>query len=229
MKGRLVLGAVALALLPNAALAEGLKPYIELRGGVTFFDDLDSTVDDNREFTALGADSTPAKANLDTGFAIEAAVGVTYNEILRLELAPSYRRASIDDGEVPDFPLFPEDRDGDLSTINLMANVLVEPRVDRFRPYVGGGVGFGILMLDVSAVADGAKQKLSDDTTTTLAAQAMAGIGYEVTENIMITAGYAYVINFGAEFDIENNAGGGTLDTDEIESHNVMLGLRYSF
>ncbi len=57
----------------------------------------------------------------------------------------------------------------------------------------------------------------------------MAGLGYELSENFNVSAGYRYLGTTDAKFDaIFEGADAGTFDV-EIDFHEFLLALRYTF
>ncbi|WP_411818886.1 P44/Msp2 family outer membrane protein [Hyphococcus formosus] len=104
------------------------------------------------------------------------------------------------------------DGQGDVSTIYVMANALVDVELGgRLTPYIGGGVGVGFVDVDYSPSAVGIIQ----DKSTAFAYQAMAGVAYAVAPSVDVTLGYRYRATtdvsveadlFSADFDVENSA-----------------------
>ena len=57
----------------------------------------------------------------------------------------------------------------------------------------------------------------------------MAGIGYALSENFDLSAGYRYLGTTDAKFDaVFEDTDAGTFDV-EIDFHEFLLGLRYTF
>ncbi|MEO1252105.1 MAG: acyloxyacyl hydrolase [Pseudomonadota bacterium] len=112
---------------------------------------------------------------------------------------------------------------GEVETVFVMANAFLEyENTSPFTPYVGIGAGVGFVDVNYAPSAT----TIIDDNSTEFAYQAMAGIGYEVTPNTTLFAGYRYRATldanvdaslFDANFDIENRAS------------TVEAGLRVSF
>jgi len=88
----------------------------------------------------------------------------------------------------------------------------------RFRPYVSGGVGFA--RIDAKFNVTGVTGISTSDQDTVLAYQFGAGLGYDVSDNITIEAGYRYLTGQDAEF--------GT-DKASFASHNFSAGIRIHF
>jgi outer membrane immunogenic protein len=93
--------------------------------------------------------------------------------------------------------------------------------VDRFLPYVAGGVAFG--KLDAEAFdLTGASLGSDDDTSTGWTIG--AGLEYSFTDNIIGRAEYRYT-DFG-DFDFDIGAGSGSVD---LTTNDVRLGIAYKF
>lgn len=93
--------------------------------------------------------------------------------------------------------------------------------VDRFLPYIAGGVAFGRLNHDVFD-ALGAPSGSDDDTSVgwTLG----VGLEYAFTDNIIGRAEYRYT-DFG-DFDFDIN---GTSASTDLTTNDVRLGIAYKF
>jgi len=134
------------------------------------------------------------------GFIGEGAIGLAYQEdvctsTLRAELAFSFQQDTIDDSE----------GDFDVETMAVMVNGYFDLYTETdFTPYLLAGIGR-------ANVDDG-----SDDTYT-FAYQFGAGLGYSVTEHIILDLKYKYF---------------GTDDSDiipRLTTQQVLFGVRYQF
>lgn len=153
------------------------------------------------------------KSSYSAGTAVMSlAYGVRLNNF-RIEAEGKADTGSKDKG------LFGHDTiNGKLYTAALMGNVYYDiPLKSKFRPYVGAGVG--------AAYVKGDLYNLSKSTTN-LAWQVMAGIGYDLTEHWKLDLGYNYVsygdLKIGKTADID-------VQLKDIEGHNITLGTRYEF
>jgi OOP family OmpA-OmpF porin len=92
------------------------------------------------------------------------------------------------------------------------------------QPYLG--VGVGAARLNVSA-AGGFGSFQGDDTV--LAYQGMAGVAFDLTEQLALDIGYRYFVADDADFDgLSPNLTAATFDA-EYEHQAITLGLRYQF
>jgi len=92
--------------------------------------------------------------------------------------------------------------------------------IDRFMPYIAGGVAFGELK---NSLTVGGSTNYSDDKTMT-GFTAGAGIDYAATDNILLRFEYRYT-DFGhKDFDL------GTIDTrGSYKTNDIRLGVAYKF
>ena len=58
--------------------------------------------------------------------------------------------------------------------------------------------------------------------------QLAAGVGYVISKQITLDLGYKYFATAKPEFEFSAGFGGGKVEA-EYSSHNIFLGLRYSF
>ncbi|MEM6711830.1 MAG: outer membrane beta-barrel protein [Pseudomonadota bacterium] len=239
---RSALTALPLALaLPLAAQAADLAPfepapapldetgfYVSAFGGASFFNEYDSVL------TGAPAGQT-VEIDFDTGFNLGAAVGYDFGNLggfigYRAELELSYYQADVDSiafsGNGPALEI---NVDGDVSTTNIIANVYGDLEVDPsgfFTPYLG--VGLGVAFTDVDAVY-GANVNVDGDEES-LIAQAIAGVNFDVHENVDLFAEGRYA----RIFDVEstrvnpNNGDIGFLD-DDVDILSVNVGVRFNF
>lgn len=216
MRGLLAAVAV-LVLLPGAAAAQAGTDYFygELRGGVSFPNDAD---------TDFGG-GLVADVSSDTGWLAEGAFGYAHNSGLRGEIAAGYRQNEFDEAEVSGITL---DFDGDLEQITVMSNLYYDFNLGTYGgatgpmanlvPFVGGGIGVAFVNAELNSV--GGVPINADEDDTVFAWQAVAGLAYNFTPNIAVTASYAYFATSDTNFDgVESEYG----------SHNVIGGVRFSF
>lgn len=132
----------------------------------------------------------------------------------------------------------------EVSAISVMANGYVDlGTYVGFTPYVGGGLGMSYVswnsLNDTTYCVDGAV----DDCTITGAVGStshpgesgwrftyalMAGVAYDISKNFKLDLGYRYRNIDGGDmfgWDSANNFGDGS--TDNFQTHEVKLGLRY--
>jgi len=118
-----------------------------------------------------------------------------------------------------------ENASGSYSTWALLANGSYElPIADsRWRPYLGGGVGFARVKPDGVASAS---VRFRDQTETELAFTARAGVAYSYDEATTVSVGYRL---FGTQVLDLSDTGGQSFENDGLVNHNVELGVRFDF
>lgn len=110
---------------------------------------------------------------------------------------------------------------GDVNIYSLMADAIYGiPTGTKFTPYIGAGAGIAWANADSVATA---LTTTVDDNDTAFAYQGIAGIEYDVTENLKADLGYRYFRTADLEF---STAAATTADAD-YENHTITLGLRY--
>jgi len=160
--------------------------------------------------------------NTQNGVNAALAVGTKFGS-LRVEVEAVYRYNPndkfVDSGGA-------EGADGSLSMLNVLLNGYYE--MDFFgvvTPYVGVGVGYGTLSLNLKEL-DGTL--VVDDDDTVYSYQLIAGAAVNVTDNFSLTAEYRY---FDTITDAEFNLSGGLnfVENSDIRSHEIRFGIRYWF
>ncbi len=184
--------------------------YLGVHGGANFVQDSD--LED-----PLVAD---AEARFDTGFALGGVGGYRFgvNDSLSVDVEGevTYRDNALDEFDIAgaDF-----DASGDVYSLALMANAWVNWEIgdSGFAPYLGGGLGAVIVDIDDPEIAGIA---LEDGDDTVFGGQVGAGLGYSVTEHVVVSLDYRFLITEDPDFD----------GTDaEYQNHTVLLGVRYLF
>lgn len=91
-----------------------------------------------------------------------------------------------------------------------------------FTPYVGGGIGIANVSINDLAVLG---IPLADDDDTVFAYQFGAGVGYEISPTLTLTADYRYFATADGEF---TDAGGFLFDA-EYSNSTFLVGARATF
>jgi opacity protein-like surface antigen len=249
MRSYLLSGACAatmlLALTPVAQAADidvapepmGLGWYVSIFGGWSHAKDQSFELE--TEPLSGSPDVFDVDLELDDGFMVGAALGAHFNEWLRAEVEVSGHFHDVEgEGELT-LGATEYDIQGEEDALFALANLWIDlPFGDVFRPYVGGGIGFGRLDLDlsISNTADTADYTFIDDDEWGFAYQIGAGVAFSFTENMAIDVGYRYKVINNAEFEIDDAVEddlGLVLDDDGVEkdykSHNFLVGVRFGF
>ena len=94
------------------------------------------------------------------------------------------------------------------------------------RPYLGGGIGAACVALDNG---DGAPLAV-DDQAGAFAWNLAAGLSYDLTAHVTLSASYRYLRLEGTDFSASvAGVDTGDVDVDDVTSHEVLVGLRYMF
>ncbi len=182
--------------------------------------------------------SRDAGGDIDTDFGdsylVGGGAGYRFNDYLRADVTISYRGGyDIDDAQTLSGSSFAVQ--GDASSLTGMVNAYVDVgRFGRVTPYVGGGIGVSRNTIsDLSATFAGVSATVDDETSTSFAWQASAGLGIEVAPNLAIDVGYRYMdlgsIETGDTVTVGGASIGGAASDGDLRAHEIQVGLRYSF
>jgi opacity protein-like surface antigen len=152
--------------------------------------------------------------SFDSGIVATFALGTSIGSAARVEAEIGYRQNDLDKMDFDDKGSFSLNDGGDVSATSLMGNAYYDfNNESSFTPFIGGGLGFANVEYDL----DNMDSKEDDNV---MAYQMMLGVGYAMTEQLNIDLQYRYFATADPEID------GADV---EYQTHNVMLGLRYSF
>jgi opacity protein-like surface antigen len=215
MKRGILALVVSSALLLAAAPALAAGPYVGLEGGVTFLSD--------SSFDVAGINVGDIK--FDTGWGVGLTGGYDFGT-WRLEGELVYRANDVKEfsDSAGSSPL-----DGDVSSTALMVNAYYDFRTisPSVIPYVGAGIGAAFVTADVTDPDPVSGGKVLDDDDTVFAYQLIAGVAFPVSKELAIDLNYRYFGTTDPSFEIVG--GGGVSGDAEVQSHNIFVGLRYSF
>lgn len=155
--------------------------YATLRAGAVFLDEED----------------IPGFAEFNTGFGILASGGYAFGSGFAGEIEFGYRHLTVDG-------VF----DGTVNMYDFMANALYEYPIGPVQPYIGGGVGLGIVEVE----SDGLGGEESDEG---FAWQAIGGVAVPVSDRMDVVVDYRYL-----SIEVED---------EDVASHNVTGGVRVAF
>jgi opacity protein-like surface antigen len=242
----LMLTGAALAVLSDNALAADFIPtpapvggfYAGVFGGATWFSDNGANfgLDGCSIFDGPGEDdchpdvSGEVSLDTDTGFLVGGVLGYNWGDTgLRSELELSYSQANLDgfdidwdnannsphplpDGDDLDF-------DGDVSVTYIFGNLWYGfghmMDMGGISPYIGGGLGVGFVNVDVDAIA-GIDLDASGDETG-FAYQLGGGLMWNLADNVALDLGYRWRGVMLEDYE------------DDLNSHNVLLGINFGF
>jgi opacity protein-like surface antigen len=213
-----VAGAADIDIAPEPA---GFGWYVSVFGGLSMADEVDGS------FTETNGPINYFDFDFDNGFTAGAALGAHFNEWLRgeVEVSGNWHDAEGFIGTAG----FPTDTgvEGDATALFVLANLWVDvPMGEVVRPYIGGGLGFGRLDLDLQTTGG---SSLFDDSDWGFAYQLGAGVAFDFTSNMTIDIGYRFKAINNAELEVADYADA-TEDVEfDYKSHNIIAGLRFSF
>lgn len=193
-----------------------------LRGDVSYDFDSDLHFD--------GDDS--GEIGLDEGYGFGVGVGYRFTDFFRGDLTARYAKTDLDFRDT----LLPAVVEGDAKNWELMANAYVDlGTFVGFTPYVGGGIGAVRTDFDIDCSLGGF------DCTTLLGANEtdtaewrfayalMAGVAYNLTQNVALDIGYRYLdVDGGKFYGLSGNGFDFAIDDDGYDRHTVQAGIRYS-
>lgn len=154
------------------------------------------------------------------GFAITGILGYQFNDFLAVEGQLAYNQSEYDQltgtinltGPAALAVAGSVDIDGDISLLTGFGNVIVSPfQMDMINPYVGVGIGFARIEDEVNSIAGNTAFAYTADRTK-LAATAIAGVDFALSENLSAGGRYQFIW-----------ADTGTDFTDDATGHSFFL------
>ena len=112
------------------------------------------------------------------------------------------------------------------------------PTGTAFTPYLGGGIGFGFIDYKASFNADDRTDGTesgswsSSTNETNFAWSLGGGVAYDFTENWTVDLGYRYIDAGKVSTSSRVTEGGDSWTTKakaNVQTHDIMLGVRYTF
>lgn len=221
-----VLALVAMLAVGSAYAADKGGFYVGVKGGYEYKDKPSSGV------SATSQNATNEKWSDKNGYTIGGAVGYNFAGSglpVRAEAEYLYHNQ---------FKYFSKNGTGATSTgeftskidiHTVFANFYYDFKTDTaFTPYVGAGLGVAFVNQKVSSTFAGWTPSAHDGDydATNFAWNVGAGVGYSLTDNIIVDLGYRYT-NFGDAKAVSN--GGVEFKAKDLNAHEALLGLRYQF
>ncbi|MDT8419041.1 MAG: outer membrane beta-barrel protein [Desulfuromonadales bacterium] len=211
----LILLLLLLLCLPAVVLADPGGYYLGGQLALSAMDDVEA-VGPNGPFNLLP----------DPGVAASLLIGYDFadsNPRLakgRVELELTSRRNALDTVEFANGEFA---ADGDLVAQSALINFFYESRgMQPLLVYYGVGLGWAQVALEDAAVSGA---ELADDSDEVFAYQVGLGLGYQLTSNLTLDAGYRYF----ATQDPELKDSRGRDLSVEYQNHTILFGARYMF
>lgn len=240
-----ILGLIGAMALPGLAAAEGAKPMGVYVGG-----HLGMSIENfsGRKFSAAESDlSWSPGSKTDSAFGGGATLGYDFDPQLnlpvRLELDYTARtRAEVkssriyDDSALTGEGPFKGTKKDSVSLQTLMFNAWIDiPTGTAFTPYLGGGAGFGFVnyktrlgSVDTQGVEESSYESGSSNETN-FAWSLGGGVAYDITTNWTVDLGYRYIDAGKASVSYRDEDGTWGKSKVKVQSHDIMLGVRYTF
>ncbi len=201
--------------------------YISLFGGVAIPEDLNGSFTTSDTGLAFDFDQ-----DLDIGFVIGGAVGTNLGEYFRIEGEVSYAR--VDAGNAfavfqPGGSGFSYAGSGDVGALFVLANLWFDiPLNSPITPYLGGGIGAGIVDTDITLT--GPDVFVLNDNDTGFAFQVGAGFIYALTEWLSLELGYRFKGITDFTIDVVEVGGGpqNAIQGADLYIHQVFGGVTIS-
>lgn len=148
----------------------------------------------------------------DAGLAVSGAVGYGVTPNVRVEGELAFRSNDLDE---LCFGSLCGDAGDSMSAFTFMANAFYDfDTGSSWRPYVGGGLGIAVVTLDPATG--------SEDDDTVFAGQLGAGVGFDITPQVILTFDYRLIVTEDPTFS--------TLGfTSEYLGHTLAVGARFHF
>ena len=235
-------GALAFALAPVAGRAADLPepPMLEPAAPVEFGSawyirgDVGYKAYRNPSVSFKGVDY--AKEDLNNTGIIGGGVGYKANNWLRTDVTLDYEFKSKFNGNLACLPAcggkgFSEEQ-AKISAWTALWNVYADlGDFHGFTPYVGAGVGASRIKVGNYEFKNpnGTRGTQPGDSNWDFSWALMAGVGYHVTDNLMVDVGYRYLDLGDAQSGKAAGFGKGKREIkfDDIRAHEVKVGLRY--
>lgn len=223
----------ALCLTTTTAYAVDYKPYATIKAAYTFMDN-----DANQWVSDRGYKSTIVDKTLsDEVWGLKAAAGV---EFLTCSPLTKAYRVELEYGITDDTKnsgtyghningwTIPTGYGIESRIQTVMLNTYWDINTNtKITPYVGAGIGYANIR-EEAYVSNQYDTQTAKDHEDNLAWQVSAGISYEITADLDMDLGWRYT-DYG---DIKNNAsqaGYQSVSNRDYDSHEILLGMRYTF
>ena len=204
-----------------------------LRGDVGYaFSDSPEVVYDAFATTSINPDVYFENEHLDDFFMVGAGAGFKFNDYFRVDGTIDYKFLSEFKGNTGASGCghhgvgCTSTEQADVSILTFMANAYIDlGNYYGFTPYVGGGVGGALVQWQNYTSTPAVAVEYSGQTDFVFTAAAMGGVSYDVTNNLAVDLGYRYQYIDGG--DVVTDGGFGKATYDNLNLHEVRVGLRY--
>ena len=163
------------------------------------------------------------KFEFDTGVRLDVAGGYNFKPWLAAEFETGFIGNQIQ-----------PTHDSSLSSIPIMANILFQlPNSTRFVPFIGGGAGGVVSVLDADDLGNPALGFIDGtDSDLVFAWQGFAGVRYKINEQFGVYLTYRYLGTTDPSWDAEDVFGiqpTEQVTLEGVNNHSVVLGVDFHF
>ncbi len=171
--------------------------------------------------------SQPFSLSSHPGFMVGGTLGYRWTMGLRVEGEVTYRRVANDDVSIG---AGSGDINGNQDSIAFMLNGLYDFKLaDRWRPYLGVGIGLSVNGLTVTSLGT-PKFDFVNDSSTAFAYQGIAGIDYSLTKNLSLGLQYKVFGTTGVDYRFKQSVAPNTkASADPQLDHSVVLTIKMHF
>lgn len=165
---------------------------------------------------------------LDNSWSVGGGIGYYLMRGIRMDMTIEYRTDAELYGYFVGDPTMP--LTGELNSWVGLANFYYDFDMGhRITPYVGVGIGFASHTMDPGKQFDaGDPVDFNGKTETEFAWALMAGVDIDLRDRWKLDVGYRYM-DLGDVKYTDAKKGSKTFNIDDLESHEIRVGLRYSF
>ena len=197
---------------------EGPISYAAIRGGLASIGDADFILGG----PGAGKGYASSEADYGLGFTAGGAIGYEFVEVrpgldLRPELEIGYMQADLDSFSAAGGAGGPGEAGVMFGFLSLYGDVQIAP---QWELVLGGGVGLGAV--DFSGHGAPGLDVL-DDGDVAVGYHLDFGLSYDIADDVSIDATY----RFSSFLDVETTSGAGASNSTDIDSHQLLFGLRF--
>lgn len=192
-----------------------------LRGDIGYSFNSDPVIEDDLGAFFDGED-------LDDNMSFGMGVGYYLSRGLRMDLTLEYRSDAELYAYYPASPALP--LTGEMSSWVGLANLYYDFDMGhRITPYVGVGIGFASHTMDAGKqISGGDPVDFNGKSDTSFAWALMAGVDIDLRSQWKLDIGYRY-LDLGDVSYTDATTGTKSFEIDDLESHEIRVGVRYSF
>ena len=199
-----------------------LGMYVSVFGGASFPSNIKT------HYAATLGTNYSSTLHLKSGYLLGGAIGMQFNDMVRgeIELSHSSWKGKSYSYVATTGATGSGSVSGRISATYLLANVWLDMKNESaFTPYAGGGLGVGWVHGNIDY---GSGYGHGNGKNTDFAFQLGVGVKYAFSDNLSLDLGYRYKsivnVDFKNHDPTRNDLTGG-----DVSSHNIQLGLTYSF